>query len=264
MENIAIIINFCSNESEFIKPLLKECSIFASQIVVSYGDKLYNGEPDDISTIISECQSIYPSVEFVEYKVDINLPQKDKKGVVTRPTAYWHNLARWTAIKKLRNDIEWVFVCDADEVPDGNKVYKWLNSKTLSDKECYKIGTYWYFKLPIYRATTLEDSILLMNKKYLTEDNIFGDLERDYLITASGCDLVRMNLGLDGKPMWHHYSFVRSKEQFKKKMMTWGHKDDMFKGVDTDKFVEYIFRNSAINDIVHNYQYEIVENRLDE
>jgi len=69
-------------------------------------------------------------------------------------------------------------VASADERPEGKLVKAWLNIGLVSflkEDECYKLATYWYFKDPKFQATTLEDSILLINYKYLTEDNVFGD-----------------------------------------------------------------------------------------
>ena len=105
-----VIVNNCSNEICFLDALLKECSTFAEQIVVSYADKLYNGEPEHFP--IDDYVQRYPKAQFVQYYVDLSLPDDKKKGVDTRPVAYWHNLARMTAIDALKPEIDWVFVID--------------------------------------------------------------------------------------------------------------------------------------------------------
>jgi hypothetical protein len=258
---IGVIINFCSIEKCFLKPLLEQCLIFAEEVVVSYGDMLYNGEKEDLSFIV-HFKAMFPEVKFVQYKVDLTKPKNEMKGVQHRPLAYWHNLARFTAVKALSSDIDWVFVIDADEIPEGIKVKEWLNNVKLYPNCCYKLATYWYFKLPTYQAKTYEDSILLIHKKHLTEDHIFGDFERDFTIQSSSTVLQRMNMGLDGKPLWSHFSWCRTKDGIRKKVSSWAHANDIFKGVNVDDIVNDIFKNDYVNDCVHGYDYEIVDNRF--
>jgi hypothetical protein len=259
---IGVVINYCSNESKFIEANIRECLKFSNDIVVSYGDKLYNGEVEDPHHF-EELQRKFPQVKFIQYKVEIDLPIDKRRGVYLRPTAYWHNLARSTGVMALDPKTQWVFLIDADEIPEGEKVLQWLQTKRVSQFECYKIATYWYFKLPIYQAKEYEDSILLIPKNVLIDNNIFGDMERDYTIAASGLKLVRMNLGLDDKPMWHHYSFVRSPEGIAKKLSSWGHRDDVFNGKNINDIVEYIFKDENHNDVVHGYTYNTVQKQFD-
>jgi len=256
----SVIINYCSNERIFLDAILTECLKFSRDIVVSYGDHLYNGVFEDIDHI-NEYKNRYPNVQFIQYKVDISLDIKNRKGVINRPTSYFHNLARWTGVQALKNK-EWVFILDCDEIPEGDKVNEFLSFDILDERECYKFANYWYFKSPENQATTIEDSVLLMHYKYLTEDNIFGDNERDFLIPSSGATLHRQIMGIDNKPLFHHYSGVRSREGLIHKFKNWGHSDDIYKGVDTNKLIEYIYKNDDVNDIVHNYKYIKVPNQF--
>lgn len=254
----SVIINYCSNESIFINPLLNECSKFSDDIIVSYGSHLYDGSLEDAQHI-TDLKTRYPFVTFVEYPVDINLPITARKGAVHRPTAYFHNLARYTATQALKNK-EWVFIIDADEIPDGQEVASWLSQVQLDPRVAYKIANYWYFKDPKFRAKTLEDSVLLMHSKYLTENNIFGDFERDHLIRVSGCALDRQTKSQKNTPMFHHFSWVRTKEGLKHKVKNWAHANDIFKGINVDALVDRIYQDDKPNDIVHQYEYDIVPN----
>lgn len=258
----SVVINYCSNEKAFIHPLLQQCKIFSEDIVVSYGSHLYDGTPEDRGHIDSLRLS-YPEVRFVEYRVENNIDLSKQRGVRHRPTAYWHNLARWAGVQALKNS-GWVFIIDADEIPDGILVKQWLDRRIryLRANECYKVATYWYFKSPIFRSMTLEDSILLIHHSYLTEENIFGDFERDHLIPASGCMLRRNTRGLNGAVMWHHYSWVRSRNQLVHKIKNWAHANDIFKGADAEDIVARIFNDDKPNDIVHRYNYDVVQNKF--
>jgi hypothetical protein len=257
---MSVIINYCSNERVFLDPILLECSKFSNDIIVSYGSHLYDGTPEDINHI-NEYAIKYPHIQFVKYLVDISLNLSKQKGVNKRPTAYWHNLARYNGVCHLKNK-EWVFIIDSDEIPDGDRVREWLFDTKLNKQCCYKLLTYWYFKSPCNQSTTYEDSILLMHANYLTSDNIFHDWERDSLILASGAILQRSIPGLDGLPMFHHYSWCRTKEGLTHKIKHWGHSNDKFKNVNVDQLIEYIYRNDDVNDIIHNYNYLKVSNKF--
>jgi len=267
MPTISVIINFCSNESMFLDALLTEVQKFSHDIVVSYGSKLYDGKDEDFE-LIASFKDKYPLVTFSCYEVNKSLDMSKQRGVVRRPTAYWHNLARWTALQHLKTPAStpdnWVFILDADEIPEGDRVKQWLDhySPLLNPTHCYKIATYWYFKLPIFQAKTYEDSILLMHRSHLTEDTIFGDYERDYTIHKSGTHLQRSIMGLDGMPMWHHFSFVRTKEGIKRKLSSWAHVDDFFKGANVDNIVNFMYKDNNPNDFVHHYEYNQVPNKF--
>ena len=252
---VGIIISYCSLESIFIEPLIKECLKFSENIVVSYANCLYDGTPED-ETSISALKRKFPAVKFVKYKVTKG---ERKKGVVNRPTSFLHNEARWTAMRALQ-PCSWVFVIDSDEIPEGYRVGKWLKQVKLDDNCCYKLGCYYYFRSATLRARQTEDSILLMHAKYLTEDNIYHDDERDGLIRNSRCRLIRDVRGDDGLPMWHHFSHVRTREGLLKKYMCWGHRDDMFQKVDVKKIVDLIYSDDGlVHDVVHGYTYDVVE-----
>jgi hypothetical protein len=246
----------------FVDALLCECLKFSKDIVVSYGSHFYNGEPEDLEHM-QQLSRKYPDVKFTMYAVDVTLPVTARQGVVNRPTAYWHNLARWTAVQALAHD-GWVYVIDADEIPDGSVVAKWLEDveNDLVAECCYKNACYWYFKTPENQATTLEDSVLLIHKKHLTRETIFGDNERDFTIESSKARLLRQVKGLRAQVMWHHFSFVRSKECMIRKLTSWAHANDMFKNVNAIDFVNHVFRNDDVNDVVHGYNYNRVENKF--
>lgn len=259
----SVIVNYCSNERAFIDALLQQCEVFSEDIVVSYGSTLYDGTPEDLDHI-EDCKRRHPGAKFVRYEVDASLDLSKQRGVVNRPKAYWHNLARWTAVASLKRRDGWVFVIDADEVPDGTLVKAWLDRRLrfLNKRECYKIANYWYFKSPCFRARQLEDSVLLIHADYLTEANIFGDNERDHLIPASCCALKRQVRGLNGTVMWHHYSFVRSKQGLMHKLRNWGHStEDAFRTMDVQKMVDDAFEKEDVNvDFIHGYTYDKVDN----
>lgn len=260
---VSVVINYCNNEKMFIETNLRECSKFSDDIVVSYGSHLYNGTPED-KDYINYLSDKYTEITFVEYPVDILIDLTEQIGVIKRPRAYWHNLARWTGITNLKNNNNWVFIIDADEIPEGDEVRLWVDKIVpfLNENCAYKFANYWYFKEVTNQAKTLEDSVLLMNKKHLTMNNVFGDLERDYLILASKTKLMRQTKGLRDNVMWHHYSFVRSRQGLEHKLKNWAHMHDIMHGVNVDKVLDNVYKDNNVNDFIHNYQYNKVNNKF--
>jgi len=264
MSGVGVVINFCSNERLFINQVLEQCSKFTKHIVVSYGSHMYDGTPEseNIKGTIDYLKFKYPSVAFLEYKVDLTIPHSDLKGVVKRPTAYWCNLARWQGIQHLKAVVDWFLFLDADEIPEGDVLGEWFAEAKLQERNVYKLANYWYFKSPHNQAERYEDSILLVHKMHLTEDAVFHDDERDGIISVSQASQIRMVMSKNNKPMIHHYSWVRTKEGIAKKLKTWAHRDDIFKNANIESIIDFMYKNEDVNDFVHNYTYNKVENRF--
>jgi hypothetical protein len=258
---LSIVINYCSLESPFIGAMLSECLKATDDVVVSRANRLYDGTPEN-QAHFDELRRRFPTVQFVQYVVDPELDLSKQTGVRHRPTAYWHNLARWTGIRAKRHR-DWTLLLDADEIPEGLRLRQWWDAATLNADCAYKMANYWYFKRPWFRATTIEDSVLLIHDAHLSRYNVFGDLERDHTIRHSGARLLRETMGTDGRPVFHHFSWCRSRASLGHKLRTWAHRDDVFKGVDVDRLLETIFQDDGVNDIVHRYRYETVENQFD-
>lgn len=255
---IGFVINYCSNEQPFIDALLSQCLQVCDSVAVSYGTHLYDGTKEDPSYVTEYLKRKYPQVKFIEYKVDVNEDMYKKPGVVKRPTAYWCNLARWKGVEALKN-VEWFFFIDADEIPEASRLRQWLSKTALQKEYAYKLANYWYFKDVSNQATTFEDSILLIHRSHLTDNALFHDDERDGILQVSKAKQHRMVM-LDNVPLFHHFSWVRSKDGLAKKLRTWAHRDDIFRDAPVDQIVGYIYKDDNINDIVHRYQYKKVPN----
>ena len=260
---VSVILNYSSNEKASIEAVLSQSLKFSDDIVVSYGSHLLDGSPEDMQHI-QQLSYKFPKVRFSQYEVNLALDLSSKPGVVARPTAYWHNLARWTGVQHLKCR-EWVFIYDADEVPNGDLVRNWLHDALprLQTDSCYKIASHWYFKKPTFQATTMEEAALLIHKSLLTKETIFGDWERTHIIEASHCTLHGNIKDFNGLVLWHHYSWVRSRDRLEHKLRHWAHADDIYAGADVTEMMETIFRDDNVNDIVHNYDYVTVNNTFD-
>jgi tetratricopeptide (TPR) repeat protein len=256
MNNISVVINYCSLEREFLNICIRECLKFSDDVVVSYGSHFYDGTIEDHEHIKQEIIN-NKNIRFVKYEVDVNVDLKKQRGVETRPHAYWHNLARWTGINAIKRN-EWILFLDVDEIPNGERLKAWKKEVKLEQETSYSLANYWYFKSPNYQATAWEETAKIIYQKNINEEAVFGDFERDHLQNRGGKKTAHFVLGLDGLPLIHHFSWVRKKEVLLKKIKSWGHKDQI---EDPINYVESIFKNKNINDSVHNYKYKYVYNQ---
>lgn len=259
-DNLGIVINYCSNDRIFVEAMLRECeAIQARQVVMSIGSHHYDMEPEDM-THIEGLARRYPWVRFVLYPVsEIDDAQNPMK---TRKLAYWHNMARIQGCKQLQPEIEWVLFLDADEVPEGMRFKEWYeNYRNSRVQKIYKLSNYYYFRDPILQATTFEDSIMLVPRAACCYPVLMNELERDGIpyLTHLQCDreVVHPNTKL---PMFHHFSWVRSKEAMLRKVRNWAHKDDTDWETKIETEFEREFNVETDTDFVHGYKYIRVPN----
>ena len=257
MNQVSVIVNYCSLEREFLPKVLAECAHFASEIVVSVGTHLYNGTPEDPEHL-EALRAQHTGVRFAQYQVDAHIDLAAQKGVEHRPHAYWPNVARWTGAQALIEP-QWVLFLDADEIPDGPRMRAWLEQIHLDFNCCYHLANYWYFKSPNNQALTWEQTTILIHRHKFAEEHIFSDKERDSLGFIPGIENREHVIGLDALPLIHHLSWVRSESVLLTKINTWSHRDQIS---DPAKYVQHIFSDSSINDIVHKYRYRYVYNKF--
>lgn len=260
---ICTIVNFCSNESRFIKACLEQAAIFSSQVVVSVCDHFFDGTPEN-RPLLEKIYASFPECQFVEYPF---IPQHIPKRVWKKVNAdhFWHSLSRLVGYSCLDESIETVIFLDTDEVADGKRFAEWLDASDYKHHTALRFANYWYFREPCNQALRFEDSIVLAQKRALEAEILLKQEERDAIYSLLPGPKRRHVTGSDGAPMFHHYSWVRTQEEMLKKVRAWGHKGDR----DWVKLVNEEFAAPFRGtDFVHGYSYKsvkpIFDIRLDE
>jgi hypothetical protein len=261
---LSIVINYCSNESIFIRPLLQQCTILQDRelkvkVIVSVGSHLYDMSPES-QTHIMELQNEFPCVDFVWYQVTESCPMYPMNPLRQRPKAYWHNVARMKGYGHILPS-SWILFLDADEIPDATLFGEWIDHvlPNVQQDVAMKLANYWYFRKPVYQATTYEDSpVLIHSSRIKNQDALMTDNERDGIIVATNTPCVRCVVHPNGKkPMIHHFSWVRTHDQLIKKVQMWGHQND-------ENWETLVQREMAQpfsgKDFVHGYEYVEVPN----
>lgn len=273
---VAVVVSYASMEAPFLPLLLEQCQLFSRHVVVVQGDRLYSDSPRDEPVLVERAPELPAGVAYARYTVNPSLPISERRGVRRRPTAYFHNLARWSGVTALRSSAGreaenlWVLLLDGDEVPDGNRVRGWFGARhrTLDTSTAYKMANYWHYGDVRWRARTWEDSVVLVHMSVVGHEKaVFGDKERDHVArSAPRCE--RMVTGEDGLPMFTHYSWCRTRVGMRRKLETWAHRDDKFKNVPVESLLARIFEPPVpgetadgvpVRDVVHGYRYDLIE-----
>jgi hypothetical protein len=221
---IATVINFCTNEARFIQSCLEQALIFSQQVIVPISTHFFDGTLEN-RACLEEIYRAFPECQFVEYPF---APKKVKRSLLKSVGAehFWHCVSRIVGFSCVDEEIETILFLDADEVPEGKKFQEWLDGGDYRQYAVLKLANYWYFREPRYRAEKLEDSVILAQKKVLTSDVLIHPNERCALYEMLPHPKRRMVTGVDGLPLVHHFSWVRTQEEMLKKVKSWGHKKD--------------------------------------
>ncbi len=247
MNKIATVINFCTLDYKFLRFSAKAAASFSEAVIVPYADRLFDNTPED-QELIAKAKAENPEAVFTEFQYHHSITEQIR-------TRFWHNFARWVGIRKLPDDIDYVLFLDADEVVEPRKFLEFLQAYDLSQHDYLYFANYWYFREPRFRAKQIEDSPVMVKRSIINLNVIFHEWERSLFARLSNG--VRAVMGLDGTPMFHHYSWVMNKGEMLRKVSTWGH----FKDVDKDWVAlinEEFSREFNGTDFIHGYQYKTV------
>lgn len=269
--NIATVISYCTNDYKFLKPCIDHVLSFSKQIVVPVCDHYFNGEEED-RELLERSYKENTNAEFIEFEYNpeayrglgmqrLNDPFTPVKYMIDIDPAekwFWHQIQRLTGFNSVNNDIDYVLFLDVDEIVETEKFIEWLNKFPYKDYSSIRFETYWYFRETKFRAVQTEDwnAITLVKKDKLLDEAFFKhDSERlNFTNFVDGNKQIHM-VGVDGKPMIHHYSWVRTKEEMLKKVRTWGHERDKDWKPDVNKEFAREFAPGRDKDFVHQYDF---------
>jgi len=245
---IAAIISFCTTDSRFIKSCIEQTRLFADQIIIPVCDHFFDGLPEN-PALLDQIYRSFPDCRFIQYPFIINhLPPQQ--------LYFWHNLSRYVGFHHLDPSVDSVFFMDADEIPDGKKVVEWLETKEYKEYNALKLLTYWYFREPTNQAFSKPASILMVKPEAVDQQYLIRGLEREGIYDSTLDPKKHGVVGLDGEPMFHHYSWVRTKEEMIKKTATFNHRRDK----DWAELIEKEFSEPFSGvDFVHGFKFKTVE-----
>lgn len=248
---VASIINFCTNEARFLSSCIEQCRFFSRQIIIPVCDHFHDGTPEN-RALLEEIYRFFPDCLFVEFPF---VPRAIASRVFRKisPAHFWHSASRALGCQFLDEDIERVLFLDADEVPEGKRFLAWLKESDYAQHTAFKLANYWYFREPRYRADQWEDSIVLARKRSLDLSILLHDEERNAIYDLLPHPKRRRVVGEGCQPMFHHFSWVRTKDEMLRKTEKWGHRNDR----DWKSLIEAEFAAPFLGkDFIHGYSYK--------
>ena len=208
-----MVINFSTNEARFLAHSLAEVQLFAAEVVVPICSHFFDGQPENFS-LLSKIYAAHPKTHFVEYPFEKS----------SYSSTHWHNISRLVGLSELSEDVEFVLFLDVDEVVEGRRFIEWLESFPLHDFAALQMACHWYFRSPRWRSIRKEDSPLLIRRSAITYEGLMHPYERRGLFhLAPGKKATFVS---EEEPLFHHYSWVRTKEEMVRKVQTWGHRGE--------------------------------------
>lgn len=222
-KKLGAVIPLSSIESSFAEDTIREALGVATPVVVVYADHLSDGSVEDLSYI----ESLKAALKGTENEASLLwVPVAWFPG---RSSRFWVRYLRWAGFPFIPLDVDYVAWFDADEVLDAARFKAWWASPKglpAMGHEAVKLGNYVYFRETAYQSEQLEDSVVVCKRSGLTAGQFFEDPGKEREMFFDGKGSQRMILALDGQPMVHHFSWVRSKAGMLKKVRAWGHNDD--------------------------------------
>lgn len=222
---ISASFNFCSNDAEFIDQAIDETLKFCDDIHVSYLPRFFNGDEENLELINQHIERNKGKAEFHL------LPWPEEARKQTNHDYYFykycHNICRYSNIS--HSKYNYVMFMDSDLIPDGERVKQWRNTINLEDYKSYYFMIYSYHRSRTIPTRWDESTVIMSDKRFMTIEQIMSIFEIQALLNPPCC---RQIFGLDGKPMFHHYGWVRGtndeecKQGLLRKTKSWGHTFD--------------------------------------
>jgi hypothetical protein len=138
---------------------------------------------------------------------------------------FWHSTSRFVGALFTPPEIDYLLFLDGDEILDGNRMKKWIDTKEYCSYAAIRFRCYFYIR-PDRRAREIFDSAILIRRKELDLSRMIVSEERAALYEGFSEPKKRDQLDVAGEPFLHHYCWVRTKEECLKKSTTWGHRLD--------------------------------------
>lgn len=265
-EKVNALIPITVNDFRFLPILMNQLDFICSKVVFIYSEYLFNQQVQDKKKLqqifeLPNKLGLTSKFEFVKYDIDFNVDEFFVSEYKNSPKRYWINKARMDGLDYIEKDAKWVLLIDSDEIPDSENFLKWADTIDWDDIENKNIFTlnfdnYVYFWKNCYIKNETENSIVLLNEKVFRNKKKFeplflNEFERTVFYKFIPENYCMMNIKFNNKCLFHHYSWVRTLEEMKSKVLNWGHSDDHL-------FVEIEFdgeQNEKDRKIMMNYMY---------
>lgn len=220
---IGTAINFCTNDWRFLNACVAEARKFSEQIIISVCDHFFDGTEENYA-LLEEIYRSFPDCTFIEYAFNPEMPYGTFVNVYPGDpdwVHHWHNSGRLVSFYFFKEQVDYLYFLDVDEIVDGERFSEWAQS--FPKGNAFRPSQHWYFREPCYQSIDQPDGQVFIKKEILTPGMLLDPDERMGTFFRAEGEKHRHVNGLDGLPMVHHYSWVREKQELLKKARAWGH-----------------------------------------
>ena len=225
MGKIGCVVNYCTNDYRFLSPCLDGLKTISSDIVVSVCDHFFHGEVE-CRELLHRSYDQNQDVSFVEfaYGRPYGLYGQVEGEEGEAWARHWHNAGRYIGVAHLPEDVEYILFADVDEIADGSRFRDWLDSTALDDLMLF--SSYVYLGDESWRSAKKEHAYLMVKKEVLLPEMLFNSHERPGFFQNFEGEKRAFVSGVDNLPLINHYNWVRSDEELRRKVSSWGHKEE--------------------------------------
>ncbi len=221
---ISSVISYCTNDYRYLAKCIEEVKKFSSQVVVVTCDHFFSGEPED-EKLLLQTYAEFPEIEFIEfahikdhlYSKYINRSPDDRDWF-----DFWHSTTRYIPFFFVKNSCDYILFLDSDEIVEGDLFLEWLNTEEYRTYDALRWLQYYYFREPVFVASDFQIGGLMAKKGSLTPSILLNTDDRCGIFHSVEGE-KREGVSYKGRPMIHHYSWVKTKEECLLKARNWGH-----------------------------------------
>ena len=220
---ITAVISFCSNDFRFLKPCVEGVAPFCEQILITFCDHFFDGSEENYA-LLEDAFRRFPQCTFLGFQFDLQETYHTFSSLFPEHPNWrheWHNTGRM--LSWFYSNTEYLFFLDCDEIVNQEQFSLWLQHADLQNYSAHRFAMFWHFREARFVALAQNDLSLLVKKEFLKPDFLWDEDERMGLLLRLPGEKKTGVLGANGQPMIHHYTGVRTKEEFLKKCATWGH-----------------------------------------
>jgi hypothetical protein len=222
---ITAVISFCSNDWRFLKACIEGVRPFSEQIVITVCDHFFDGSLENYA-LLEEAYRLFPDCLFIEFAFDPHESYRLFSPLYPEHPDWrheWHNTGRWIASYFAPPSSEYLLFVDTDEIIDAPRFITWLDQSEFHHYSAIRFAGYWHFRSAENEALTHADLSLLVKRGEWPSSLLWDEDERLGFAHKLPGEKRFREMGMDGKPLIRHYSWVRPKEEMKRKCALWGH-----------------------------------------
>ena len=221
------VISYCTNDYRFIGKCIAEAKKFSDHVVIPVCDHFFSGVPEN-RNLLNQTYAEHPDCTFVEFTFT---PDRHYSPYCTHVpsdegwTRLWHSTARYIGSLFLRDEIDYFFFLDCDEIPEGEKVAEWLHAGEYRNYNALRLLGYYYALRCTLRAKKFQSLALLIRRSAL-EPRFFLQVDERHGLYQWISEPKKKEVRGGAKPFFHHYSWVRPQSECLHKADTWGHRTE--------------------------------------